>query len=865
MKKIAQWASRTFHPEQKTGQVVPFATLFGRFQKILTLNNLTLELMAEANDKQGGHYVFDQQYIRTMCRQLADNVHQLIYNLDALAPHKYTALHGVFSEIQNAINQELAGRPVMGDAELVMPYARISREHINLVGGKNARLAEMRQVLGLRVPDGFAITTRAFQLFMEHNGLWRKVLDIAGDWRQDRCTAEQAAAAIRPLIVNADVPPAIRKEVQAELAHLHESAGTRELRLAVRSSAWGEDGELSFAGQYLSLLNVTEENLLASYREVIASAFSASALAYRREKGVGDREPAMAVACQVMVDAAVSGVIYTTAPSSARQDSMLISAAWGLGEPVVSGEVSADQYAVTRRKPHRISAVSLVRKTRKLTLRPQGGTVMQPVGEAAGNNASLTNAQVLRLATVALEIEPFFRSHMDIEFAFDRQGELVILQARPLHIAPPSPAQICDIAAIVKNYPVLMRDCGVIAQKGIAAGPVFVVRGSSDLDSFPSGAVLVARYASPLYARVMKKASAIITDVGAATCHMATIAREFRVPTIVNTGHATELLKTGQEITIDAEENVIYEGTIDALCFYGLTTERLEETYEYRLLRRVMKKIEPLALVDPTASDFKPEGCRSFHDIIRFVHEKAVDELINLHYSRRQDKGAIAGKLRWDLPLDLVLIDIGGGIAAASPAAGGSVEIDRITSIPMQAFVQGLDSPGAWDNEPLSVDLGSFMSSLTRSMPAELAGPRYVGQNLAVISGEYANISLRLGYHFSMVDAYVSGNLNDSYIYFRFVGGVTDATRRARRARLLQTILLENDFMVEVHEDLVVARIKKLPADDVTRKIRLLGLLVGFTRQLDVLLLSDQHINRFVTAFAMLAKKNINHYTETRS
>lgn len=856
MKKLVQWASRTFHPDQKSVQGVPFATLFSRFQKILALNNLTLELIAEANDKQGGHYVFDQQYIRSICHQLADNVHQLIYNLEALAPHKYMALHGVFSEIYDVIEKELAGRLVIEGSDIVMPYERVSREYINVVGGKNARLAEMKQILGLRVPEGFAITTRAFQLFMEENDLWPQVLRITADWRQNRLTAEQAAAEIRPLIGNAAIPAAISKAVQSEMAHLHELTATKHLYLAVRSSAWGEDSDLSFAGQYLSLLNVAEENLFECYKQVIASAFSATALEYRRENGFGDQELAMSVACQTMVNAAMSGVIYTIAPTPARQDSMMISAAWGLGEPVVSGEISADQYTVTRRKPHRISAVSLVRKPRKLSLRPAGGTVMQSVHDSHNSNACLTNEQVIRLATAAMEIEQFFRSHMDIEFAFDQQGDLIILQARPLHVAPQNTEQLCDIAAIVKKYPVLMRECGVIAQKGIAAGPVFVVRGNADLDNFPSGSVLVAKYASPLYAKVMKKASAIITDVGAATCHMATIAREFRVPTIVNTGNATELLKTGQEVTIDAEENVIYEGTIDALCFYGLTTERLEETYEYRLLRRVLKKIEPLALVDPTSPAFKAENCRSFHDIIRFVHEKAVDELIDLHYSRRHDPKAVAGKLQWDLPLDMVLIDIGGGLAA--PAGVNAIDIDRITSLPMLAFVQGLDSPGAWDNEPLSIDLGSFMSSMTRTLPTELAGPRYVGQNLAVISKEYANISLRLGYHFSMVDAYVSENLNDSYIYFRFVGGVTDTTRRARRAQLLQKILTENDFMVEVRDDLVVARIKKLPPADVIRKIRLLGLLVGFTRQLDVLLVSDQHINQFASAFEMLAKKNIN-------
>jgi len=854
MKKIIMWAHRTFHREQKAAQRVPFATLFSRFQKILSLNNRSLELIAEANDKLGGDYVFDQQYINSFSQQVRELVHQLIYNLEGLAPQKYTGLYKVFREINYDIEAELAGRLMISGADFVIPYARISREHLNVVGGKNARLAEMKKVLGLHVPEGFAITARAFQSFMEFNGLWPKVQEITKDWRLNRLTCEQASANIMALINEASVPDDVKKEVQSELAQLHQLTGNKNLHLAVRSSAWGEDSELSFAGQYKSMLNVAEENLFQCYKDVIASTFSATAMEYRRQNDFGDQEMAMSVACQTMIDARISGVMYTIAPTSTQQDDMMISAAWGLGEPVVSGEISADQYMVSRKRPHKISAVSLVRKKKQLILQPGGGTVMQAVEDSRKSKACLTNDQVSQLATTALEIEQFFRSHLDIEFAIDHQGQLVILQARPLNVASQTSEQLCDIADIVKKYPVLMKDKGVIAQKGIGAGKVFVVNNNVDLNFFPSGAILVAKYASPLYAKVMSKARGIITDVGSATCHMATIAREFRVPTIVNTGNATEVFTTGQDVTIDAEENIIYEGTIDELCFYGLTTERIEETYEYRLLRRILKKIEPLALVDPTETNFTPEGCRSYHDIIRFVHEKAVEELIDLHYTQQHDPQSLSGKLRWGLPLDMILIDIGGGITATDK--NGNIDIDQIASIPMAAFVKGLGSPGAWDNEPLSVDIGSFMSSLTRTMPTELASPKYVGQNLAVISKEYANISLRLGYHFTIIDAYVSDNLNDSYIYFRFAGGVTDATRRARRARFLKRILTENDFVVEVHDDLVIARIKKLPTSDIAAKIRLLGLLVGFTRQLDVLLISDQHINQFISGFEMLVKKH---------
>jgi len=444
-----------------------------------------------------------------------------------------------------------------------------------------------------------------------------------------------------------------------------------------------------------------------------------------------------------------------------------------------------------------------------------------------------------------LQIEKYFRKPQDIEFCMDHYGRLVILQTRPRMVKPHSAPRAHELAGLVAKYPVIFRDQGVIAQKGITAGPVYLLKNDKDLAEFPAGAILVAKFASPIMAKVMMRANGIITDVGSATGHLATIAREFRVPCILNTGNATRLLTAGQEITIDAEENVIYQGEVKELRSYNLVEENIEETFEYRLLRRVLKKIAPLHLLDPSEKNFVATACQSLHDITRFVHEKTVEELIDLNYTHYHDPQTISGKLKWEIPLDLIMIDVGGGLkAGGSPTK--TVDRQDIRSVPMQALLKGLAHPGAWNNEPMSVDFGSFMSSLTRTMPTELASPRYVGQNLAVISREYANVSLRLGYHFTMIDAYISENINDNYAYFRFFGGVTDDTRRTRRAKFLGEVLANNDFRVELHGDLVVARIKKLDAETMRQRLYLLGLLVGFTRQLDVRMTSEGQIVGFM-------------------
>lgn len=847
MKRIAQWTKQAFSSKKRGFSQLSFAAVFGKFQEILAMNNQVLELIAGANDKLGGDYVFDQQYVHATCREISELVQRLIYNLDTIAPNKYLPLHDAFQRIQGEIELNLEGRLCNPGTDFIMPYDMIGRDFVDAVGGKNANLAELNTFLGLQIPSGFAITTAAFQYFMGYNSLERQIEKITNEWLRDKISVAEASAEIQALIMAGDLPAKMEKEMKVAFEKLIGPHQTKGLFLAVRSSAWGEDSEHTFAGQYLTLLNVPAADLVDYYRQVVASAYSEGAMEYRRLRGFDAKEVAMSVACQQMVDAKVSGVIYTLDPLSPEKETMLLTATWGLGAPVVSGRVSTDQFTVERQSPHRITEIKVVRKENALGLRKKGGTKQRPVPVDLQTSACLTNEQVKCIAEIALSIEKYFKKPQDIEFTIDHEDKIVILQARQLAIKSRQSPRATELAAIVKKYPVIFRNKGVIAQKGIGTGKVFLVREEKDLKNFPEGAILVAKYASPLLAKVVTRASGIITDVGSATGHMATIAREFRVPSILNTDVATERLLPGQEITLDADENVVYEGTVKELRYYNLAEESIEETYEYRLLRRVLKKIEPLHLLDPSERNFVPAACKSLHDITRFVHEKSVEELIDLNYYHSHDPGTIAGKLQWDIPLDLVMIDIGGGLLSGKTSK--IVKPEEILSVPMQALLKGLGKRGAWDNEPMSVDFGSFMSSLTRTFSAELASPKHVGQNLAVVSKEYANVSLRLGYHFTMIDAYVSENINDNYAYFRFFGGVTDTIRRSRRAKFLGEVLASNDFRVELHGDLVVARIKKLDAESMCQRLCLLGLLVGFTRQLDVKMISEDRIDEYIEKF----------------
>ena len=798
---------------------LPFAVLFKKFQHILERNNSILELMADMGDKLGGEYVFDRRYIEQTTEQLGDHVFKLISDLSVLAQSKNVDLFMAFERIRHILWQELSGQVTVTGERYVLGLDEIGYDQIAEAGGKMAHVGDLRNRLGLPVPDGFVITTRAFLDFMVQNGLLDRARKGIATWDgKDERALDKLAGDMRWRILTAPLPRGLAKEVGAMTERLLNGRNGTAALLAVRSSAWHEDGDASFAGQYATVLDVTGDRVMAAYREVLASAYSASAWRYRLLRGYREHEVGMAVGCQFMVRGEVSGVLHTYAPDLG-EGVMAVDALPGGCRPVVEGTVSAHSMTLDRDEPY--------------AARGMGACLLE-------------TAQARKLAEAAMTIERYYKRPQDIEWTFDRDGVLHILQTRPLRCR--SAFVQPEVEAAARDADVIFSGQGLIAQRGVASGPVRVVRTDEDLENFPSGGVLVARHTSPRYARVMRKARGIITDVGSPTGHMATIAREFRVPALVNCGVATSLLTDGEEITLDATRPAVYRGRIPALDRFELIDEDVfEDSYEYRLLRRLLKHIAPLNLVDPLGENFQPSSCRTYHDITRYIHESAVEELIRL--SQRQGAVCMSSprRLQTAVPLGLVLIDAGGGIDC--PEGGDAVAPEQVASLPLREFLAGIDVCGMWCTEPVSVDLGSFMSSVTRTFASSLSGPEAVGRNLAVILENYMNVNLRLGYHFNIIDAYVGDTVNDNYIYFRFLGGVTEFIRRSRRAKFVAGVLERFDFRVEIHGDLVVGRVKKLDRVRACRRLRMLGGLVGYARQLDARMHSEEEVARHVRHF----------------
>ena len=842
MKKILHQIGQFFRGKKRT--TVPFKVLFADFKKSLELNNEILELIADANDKLSGDYIFDEQFVHTITGKLTRRVRELIVIINHLTEQKYTDLFVSFHQIEEDLTAILKGRMLFPVRRFVLPYADVKREHLDGVGGKNAHIAEIGSLLDIDIPPGFAITTAGFAAFWEVNGLEEIVLDHKEQWQNKQITVDEAANNIQSAILQGILPKQLEQEIISNAVDIIETHGEEDVPLffAVRSSALGEDDVASFAGQYRSCLNIPLDGIPQAYLEVLASLYSPEVLAYRMHKDFRSEEIMMAVACQVMVPAQASGVLYTYDPLHPEMETMLINSAWGLGEPIVAGEIPTDSFVMSRKEGHEVTEMQIVRKDQLLVSAESEGTNVQPVREDQRTAPSLRNRHLHKLAILGLQLEKYFKKPQDVEFAIDPHDRIVVLQSRQLQLQDVGVARSCELSGLNDKYPILMRGVGVAAMEGVAVGPVWVMGRDGDLQDFPTGAILVARRASPQIARVVHKAAGFITDIGSTTGHLATVAREFRVPALFNLGNATTKLTHGTEITLDTECLTIYEGVVQELHYHSLREEPIEEMYEYRLLRRILKRIEPLNLFDPNGENFTPMGCETYHDLTRFVHEKAVETIIDISFYHAHHRDTKAGQLICEYPLDLILIDVGGGIDGEHE---NGILPEQIRSVPMLELLRGMSTPGVWDMSPAKVDLGSFMSSLTRTSANQHTRPEDVGRNLAVVSAEYTSINFRLGYHFTVIDSYISDCVLDNHIYFRFSGGVTSTTRRLRRTRLLAEILTYYDFLCELQDDIVVARLKRMDKESMLKRLFLLGLLVGFTRQLDVKMVSDTKIQEY--------------------
>lgn len=453
----------------------------------------------------------------------------------------------------------------------------LTNDDVGQVGGKNASLGEMIKNLkaqGVRVPGGFATTSDAYWAFIEANELESPIREELARWDEGEQSLADAGEVIRKLIRSGEFPEEIAADIREAYADLSRDYDAEEVDVAVRSSATAEDlPEASFAGQQETYLNIRgADDVLEACRKCYASLFTDRAISYRANHGFNHMEVALSAGVQKMVRADKAGVLFTIDTETGFPDVAVIDAGWGLGEPVVKGSITPDQYMVYKPLLEDEALTPIIGKQRgtqqeKMVFTNDASAPTRTVPTTDEEQAAfvLTDEETLQLARWGSLIEAHYDRPMDIEWARDGESEkLFIVQARPETVQSRVGENTIKSYQLKASAEPLVT--GLSIGQSIATGRTSVIESVDNIDTFEEGRILVTSMTDPDWGPIMKKAGGIVTDHGGRTSHAAIVSRELGIPAVVGTGNAMEVLPDDQEVTIscaEGDEGYVYDGALE--------------------------------------------------------------------------------------------------------------------------------------------------------------------------------------------------------------------------------------------------------------------------------------------------------------
>jgi pyruvate,water dikinase len=519
-----------------------------------------------------------------------------------------------------------------------------------------------------------------------------------------------------------------------------------------------------------------------------------------------------------MVEARVSGVAYSQDPRGSEEGVLLVEAVAGRGAALVGGCGVPAAWAVDRMTGH-------------VELRSTAGDESAP--------ASME--EIAAVAGLTRRAEDVLGCPADVEWTIDPEGKLWLLQARPLAVARSAP----DEAGPRFPGQRVLAEGGACASPGAGFGPVAKVRSRDEALLLSQGSVMVATEAIPDLALALSRVVAVVTERGGVTGHLASTAREFGVPALFGLDGALGALGEGACVTVDATACRIYDGEVrEALDRrHPAAATRIAGSLS-GLMERTLPLVLPLTLRDPGSDRFAPEHCQSLHDVVRFIHEKALAETVGMG-NAADGQGGPWYRVEEPLPFEFRLVPLEGGVEVAPGKR--SVKADQVTSIPARALLAGMLDPAVRRVGPPPVDAAGFLSVVSASaagQDADLGGATW-----GMVSDCYLQLSSRIGYHFTTLEAFAGPRERDNRVRFIFKGGAADDSRRMRRARFIARILEGLGFQVTVKGDFVSGTYGHAPAETIGRVLEDLGRLLVCSNRLDMILADESHATCYADAF----------------
>jgi pyruvate,water dikinase len=780
------------------------------FKSLLAQDAIALELIADLEEVFYGKTLADRQRAVWMTQQLSEAVSIMSGKLVEMNPTRYMDLPEYFRKIDFYVRMGME----LEEPEVGPPYILSLEEAAlfpRLAGGKAYNLGRAKIEGGAPVPSGFVVTANAYNYFLDFNGLTD---EIESRLRQmvvgDRDLLVRLTAEMQELIMAAEVPEEIARGIRFGVSEIIEGDDL----IAVRSSALAEDGEISFAGQYASELNVQPNDVLEAYKRVLAGKNCPRAVAYRISNGLTDSQTAMAVLVIPMVDADTAGVAYSRDPDCRGGNAIGVYGVRGLGNELVDGSISPDKATLTREE------------TPKLNV------------DCTPDTGGLPSEETLaRLGSIAMQLERALGCPQDIEWAEDVTGELFILQSRPLQSEREEAYENQEPLGVKPLVDGLER-----ASTGASCGEIYFASTGERIARIPEGAVVVTKTLQPSLLTFISRMNGVISDTGSRASHFASVARESGVPVVV--GKVDYPFEPGQLVTVDGTNGAVFDGCVEAI----MTRAREGEQVSQRVVEQY-SKVAPLAvklnLTDPQAEDFTPAGCKSLHDVVRFCHEKSVNEMFSVMDKR--GRGMLRAKrLKTNLPLVMYVLDLGDGFFE-NAAEGKTVSPQDIKSRPMWALWYGLsDDRVRWPERLTHMDWEEFdkVSAGIFSFDSRLLA------SYGLVSDNYLHLMIRFGYHFSVVDSVCGPDAGANYINFRFKGGGAGFDQRLLRLEFIRRVLERYGFETRTRGDMIDAKFARQGENETRRLLVRLGYLMAVTRLMDMRMENEaqvaQEVERFI-------------------
>jgi len=785
---------------------------------ILNRNGRTLQILADLEADLNHLTYYDARIYRPV-KRLLEETYLMAQELDLLSNRRYSGLFAALDCIRLAVAEQ--GKKAPNEEQYPDAVGLNEEEALvpRLVGGKAAGLSSLYHNFPGQVPEGFILTTRAYNLFLGSGNLFEQIRILLKnlEFLSDRSRFTQRVEAIREAIVSEELPETLQETI---LKKASEYSREEKTLWAVRSSAVNEDGKYSFAGQFDSLLNVPTEKLPEAYKKVLAGKFTDRAVTYRLHCGIREVDTPMAVLFMPMIEPQAAGVIYTTDPMIPDSGSMVMNCVSGLGDRVVKGVGIPDQVIMSRKARPDIVSMKAA-ETSVDSFDYISREIISDVGAAA------------RKAAVA------FGCDLDIEWAVDKKNRIWLLQGRRMH--PSSHEKIREASSRKAE---LFIAKGTSIFPGRAEGPV-AIRSASNLASIPKGAVLLVDQPIPELAPLLPGAAAVVAAEGSPVGHLATLLREFSIPSVFQTGSRILDLKENSVISVDASMRKIYRGS----CWPGIKERvlaRLASSGNRKDTHPLYNLVLSLNLSDPFAPEFKPGSCSSVHDIIRFIHEMSIRSMFRFG---DEHSGFLHRKTRrLDSGIPMLILTL--ALDQALESNKKTVAPESLSCLPFQAFWKGFsDSRLAWPDRwgksffTISKDIQDQVFGGTKG-PRKRKDPNYL-----IYAGHYMNFNARFAYHYAMVDSLLGTGDRNNYIQLRFHSGGGSDTKRKRRAQFLERVLRECRFGVTLEGDLIVAWFRNYPSEDTAKALETLGRLLVCSRQLDMLMHIDSDVKMFSDHF----------------